>query len=106
MREAFERERASLLALPAREYPSGERVAVHVGKTPYVRFDLNDYSVPHTHVRRTLAVLADDAHVRVLDGAQQVAVHARSFDSGAQIEDLPTSARWWSTSAPPMPIAA
>jgi hypothetical protein len=25
-----------------------------------VRFDLNDYSVPHTHVRRTLAVLADE----------------------------------------------
>ena len=32
-----------------------------VGKTPYVRFDLNDYSVPHTHVRRMLTVLADPA---------------------------------------------
>jgi hypothetical protein len=28
-------------------------VAAKVGKTPYVRFDTNDYSVPHTHVRRT-----------------------------------------------------
>lgn len=87
VREAFERERASLLALPAREYALGERLAVSVGKTPYVRFDLNDYTVPHTHVRRTLAVLADDAHVRVFDGVQQIASHARSFDSGAQIED-------------------
>jgi hypothetical protein len=34
-----------------------ERVEVRVGKTPYVRFDLNDYSVPHTHVQRTLTVL-------------------------------------------------
>ena len=46
-----------------------ERVAVSVGKTPYVRFDLNDYSVPHTHVRRVLTVLADPHEVRIVDGA-------------------------------------
>lgn len=28
-----------------------------MGKTPYVRFDLNDYSVPHAYVRRMLPVL-------------------------------------------------
>jgi transposase len=87
VREAFERERASLLRLPERDYALGERLAVQVGKTPYVRFDLNDYSVPHTHVRRTLAVLADERLVRVFDGTQEIARHARSFDSGAQIED-------------------
>ena len=38
---------------PTTPLPLLERVAVKVGKTPYVRFDLNDYSVPHTHVRRT-----------------------------------------------------
>jgi hypothetical protein len=58
-----------------------------MGKTPYVRFELNDYSVPHTHVRRTLAVLADEARVRVFDGAAEIASHARSYDAGAQIED-------------------
>ena len=36
--------------------PLLERVAVSVGKTPYVRFDLNDYSVPHPYVRRILTV--------------------------------------------------
>jgi hypothetical protein len=66
VREAFEAERSSLMALPQREYALGERLAVPVGKTPYVRFDLNDYTVPHTHVRRTLSVLADDRRVRVL----------------------------------------
>ena len=85
--QAFEIERASLLALPDREFALGERVAVVVGKTPYVRFDLNDYSVPHTHVRRTLAVLADEQWVRILDGATEVARHARCWDSHAQIED-------------------
>lgn len=85
VREAFDAERASLLALPEREYALGERLAVQVGKTPYARFDLNDYSVPHTHVRRTLSVLADERLVRVFDGAQQIASHTRSWDSGAQI---------------------
>jgi len=33
--------------LPANGYPTEERKQVSVGKTPYVRFDLNDYSVPH-----------------------------------------------------------
>ena len=87
VRQAFEAERASLMTLPEREYPLGERLAVQVGKTPYVRFDLNDYSVPHTHVRRTLQVLADEQRVRVFDGLRELASHRRSWDSGAQIED-------------------
>ena len=86
VRQAFEAERGLLLALPQREFALGERVAVSVGKTPYVRFDLNDYSVPHTHVRRTLAVLADEHWVRILDGATELARHARCWDSHAQIE--------------------
>ncbi len=86
VREAWHAERPSLLALPERDYPLGERVAVAVGKTPYARFDLNDYSVPHTHVRRTLSVLADEKRVRILDGTQELACHTRSWDRGAQIE--------------------
>ena len=87
VREAFEAERASLLALPEREFALGERVAVQVGKTPYVRFDLNDYSTPYTHVRRTLGVVADEQRVRVFDGTAEIACHARSYDRGVQIED-------------------
>jgi len=87
VREAFERERSKLLPLPEREYPLGTRVQVRVDKTPYVRFDLNDYTVPHTHVRRTLWVLADERRVRVFDGAQVLADHPRSWDSAQQIED-------------------
>jgi len=87
VQQAFEVERASLMALPEHEYPVQERLAVQAGKTPYVRFDLNDYSIPHTHVRRTLTVVADPLRVRVLDGAVELASHARSFDRGAQIEE-------------------
>ncbi len=87
VREAFLQEQPQLLALPANPYPLIERVAVKVGKTPYVRFDLNDYSIPHTHVGRTLEVLAEPERVRIVEGAQVLADHPRRYDKGAQIED-------------------
>jgi len=87
VRDAFEIDRNSMLALPANPYPTDERVEVSVGKTPYIRFDLNDYSVPHTLVRRTLVVAATLDQVRILDGNQVVATHRRSFDRDQQIED-------------------
>ena len=52
-----------------------------------MRFDLNDYSVPHEHVRRTLAVVASPGTVRVLDGAEVIATHERCWDRGQQVED-------------------
>ena len=86
VREAFAREQPSLLALPENPYPCELQLAVKVGKQPYVRFDLNDYTIPHTHVRRTLTVRADPRQVRILDGADLLATHVRSYDRGAQIE--------------------
>jgi hypothetical protein len=86
VRQAFEAERAKLLPLPPHEFALGERVAVTVHKTPYIRFDLNDYSVPHTHVQRTLAVLADEHTVRILDGVVELVRHDRCWDRGQQIE--------------------
>jgi Mu transposase, C-terminal domain len=75
------------LALPDNPFPTDEREEVSVGKTPYVRFDLNDYTVPHTPVRRTLTVVASLSEVRVLDGSQVIAHHQRSDDKGKQVED-------------------
>lgn len=86
VREAFRAEREVLLDLPVHPWALGERLAVTVGKTPYVRFDLNDYSVPHTLVRRALAVLADEHTVRILDGTTEVARHPRSWSRAEQIE--------------------
>jgi hypothetical protein len=76
-----------LLALPPDHFPTEERREVRAGKTPYVRFDLNDYTVPHTHVRRPLTVLASPSVVRILDGHTPIASHPRSFDRGQQIEE-------------------
>ena len=87
VREAFAREQPRLLALPDNPYVTDERLAVKVGKTPYIRFDLNDYSVPHTQARKTLTVVADPERVRILDGQEVAASHPRSYGKGAQIED-------------------
>jgi len=86
VRACFEEEQPRLLALPAEPFACEERVTVRVHKTPYVRFDLNDYSIPHTHVRRTLEILASLDRVRILDGTELIAAHPRSFDRGQQIE--------------------
>jgi transposase len=87
VREAFEQERAQLIGLPDNPYPTDERLEVSVGKTPYIRFDLNDYSVPHTQVRRTLTVIASLTQVRVLAGRDVIAQHGRVYGKGEQIED-------------------
>ncbi len=86
VRQAFDSESPSLMTLPLDAYPVDARVEVTVAKTPYVRFDLNDYSIPHTHVRCTVTVLANAQRVRVFDGATLLADHVRSYDKGVQIE--------------------
>jgi transposase len=87
VREVFAEEKARLLPLPESPPSLLEQVAASVGKTPYVRFDLNDYSVPHAYVRRVLTVLADPRDVRIVDGAKVLACHPRSYDKGARIEN-------------------
>lgn len=83
---ALEEERPLLLPLPHEPFPCAEQVAARAGKTPYVRFDRNDYSVPHTHVRRELVVVADLETVRVVDGTAVIAEHARCYSAGEVIE--------------------
>jgi transposase len=85
--EVFAEEQPHLLRLPEQPFPTNERVEVVAGKTPYVRFDLNDYSIPHTHVRQMLTVQADPLRVRITDGSVVLASHPRSYDKGKQIEE-------------------
>ena len=87
VRLAFAHEQPVLRALPEHAYNAEECVAVSVGKTPYIRFDGNDSSVPHDLVQRRLEVRATTAQVRILDGSGVVAEHVRSFDRGQQVEN-------------------
>ncbi|MBK8096218.1 MAG: IS21 family transposase [Planctomycetes bacterium] len=85
--EAFAREQPYLLPLPGAAFPAEDRVEVSVGKTPYARFDCNDYSVPHDRVRRVVVVRATTIEVRIFDGDDLIASHRRSYDRRVQIED-------------------
>ena len=87
VRDAALEERPRLLPLPELPFPCEERVSVRVGKTPYVRFDLNDYSVPPMHVCRELEVLASTERVRIIHGPEVLAEHPRSYDRALRIED-------------------
>jgi len=79
-------ERLRLLPLPEHPMACGRMLGVTSGKTPYVRFDLNDYSIPHTHVKKPLTLVAEEHAVRVLDGETELARHVRSYDRGRVIE--------------------
>ena len=85
--EMIAEETPLLLPLPFDRYPVADRREVHSGKTPYIRYDLNDYSVPHTKVQRTLTVFSTPHEVRVVDGDTVVATHERSYDKGKTIEN-------------------
>lgn len=79
-------ERARLLPLPEHPMSCGRVLGATSGKTPYVRFDLNDYSIPHTLVKKPLTLVAEERTLRILDGDVEVAQHARSYDRGKVIE--------------------
>jgi len=85
--QAWQQEKDKLLSLPANPFPAFDRIEVKAGKTPYIRFDKNDYSIPHTKVRRILVVQATPKRVRIIDGNDEIANHLRSFDKGAVVEE-------------------
>jgi transposase len=83
---ALDLERPRLLAPPAHPFSCDLVRATASGKTPYLRFDGNDYSIPHTLVRKPLTLVVSDVLVRVLDGDAVVAQHPRSYERGKTLE--------------------
>lgn len=86
VRAVFSEEQERLLPLPENPFPCEDREETTVGRSPYVRFDLNDYSVPYTYVRRAVVVYATLDGVRIIEGTTVIATHARSYDKGEQVE--------------------
>lgn len=85
--EALTEEQPYLHKLPQHPFQSDALVPVRSGKTHYVRFDGNDYSIPHTAVGRELLLAASDTLVRVLDGARELARHVRCWDRRQVVDD-------------------
>jgi transposase len=80
-------ERSCLIPLPEKPLPCQTVVHVSARKTPYVVFDRNSYSIPHTLIGRNLTLIADHQRVRILDRLDQIADHPRCWDTKTVIED-------------------
>ncbi|MBU2693075.1 MAG: IS21 family transposase [bacterium] len=85
--DALDEERARLLPLPEHDLECDHLRPIASGKTPYLRFDGNDYSIPHDRLRKVLTLIASEHLVRILDGTEEIARHTRSYDRGEVIED-------------------
>jgi len=85
--EVFAEEQSRLLPPALHPFPTDRIETVHSSKTIYVRFDLNDYSIPPHAVGRPLTLAASDTRVRILDGSVEVANHQRSYDRHQPVLD-------------------
>jgi transposase len=86
--QSFAEEQPRLLPLPLHPFRADRIETVRSGKTIFVRFDRNDYSIPPAAVGRTLTLAASATEVRLLDGHAEIARHRRSYDQQQQILDL------------------
>jgi transposase len=84
--EVLADERPRLLALRDPAPDTDLVVPADVDRQAFIRFDANRYSVPSKYAERTLTLVADDAEVRVLDGATLVAQHQRSYGKRQIVE--------------------
>jgi transposase len=87
VQEVWDEERTKLIPLPCDDFAAHHLLEVSVGKTPYFRYDRNDYSVPSQYVRQRLTVIADDQYVRAMGVDGVIAEHRRSFSKGETIEN-------------------
>src|ERR1700690_3843808 len=78
--QVFNEEQLRLLPPPAHPFGTDLIVPVRSAKTIYVRFDLNDYSIPPEAVGRQLTLVDSDTLVRILEGAGEIPRHHRTYD--------------------------
>ena len=86
--EIFLEEKTRLLPLPTHPFVVELLKPVRSHKTIYVRFDLNDYSIPPEAVGKNLTLAVSDTTVRILDGPTLLVTHRRSYDRGDCVENL------------------
>ena len=86
-RAGLRRRAAAVARSPAHPFATDRIETVRARKTIYVRFDLNDYSIPPEAVGRPLTLAASDTTVRILDGAVEIARHPRTYDRQQQVLD-------------------
>lgn len=85
--DALAEEQPQLLPVPLHPFSADLVRTITAGKTIYVRFDLNDYSLPPRAVGQTLTLVASDTRVRLFLGTTEIASHARRYGRHERIVD-------------------
>jgi len=85
--DALRQEQPRLLPLPAHAFDTNLLLTVRSRKTIYVRFDLNDYSIPPDAIGHELSLQISPARIRILKGGTGIAEHRRCWDRHQVIED-------------------
>jgi transposase len=75
-----------LLALPAIPYRPYRVVPAAIGKTAFVEFDTNRYSVPTKYTNMAATMFAYPDHVEIMIDQRKIAHHTRSFGRRQKIE--------------------
>ena len=84
--DVWQEETKVLMPLPEHDFAVTHIEPLSSGKLPYLRFDLNDYSIPYNFVGKTLSLVANEDQVTVVDGADNViATHPRSYGKGKKV---------------------
>lgn len=76
-----------LLPLPAIPYKPYRVIQAVIGKTAFVEFDTNRYSVPTDYANMGATIFAYPNHVEIVVEGRKIAHHARSFDRHQKIEN-------------------
>jgi hypothetical protein len=85
--DVWQDEKQRLLPLPDNDYAVEHPRPTASGKMPFIRFDLNDYSIPYKLVRRPLSLIVAEKTIRILDGQVEVARHERSYSAGERVRE-------------------
>lgn len=85
--EVYKDEKTKLISLPNNPFLPYDKKIVSIGKTPYARYDLNDYIVPAKYVMHKLQVCASESHIELYDGVEKVAEHLRTYSKQEIIEN-------------------
>jgi transposase len=89
-------ERATLRPLPIRALPRRtQRLRRRVALDAFVDVDTIRYSVPHRLVRDHVEVVVEDRVVRIFQGTELVATHARSTEPFTRVVDVAHYAGLW-----------
>ena len=94
------KERSALQSLPSEAFSLFQRCTRKVGLNCHIHFENNYYSVPFSLVGKEVTVRWNDNLVRIISGAEQVALHTRSSSCGEYITErahLPEHKRYSET---------